>query len=243
MRTLLSIMLTSAAAVALPSIATAQTRKPAPKSVAKPVARPVAKPASKPAPVPRAAAAPTPAPAPAPAPAPVARAAASGDKPFDVGTNVVNLGIGLGNRYGYGTGFFGGNSSVFPAISVSYERGIMPLGPGVLGVGIFAGYQGASYSLGGDKWKYTDVIVTLRGAFHYPVLPQFDAYGGVGLGLRHAGVSSTGSGVYNFGESSFNELALGLFAGGRYYFTPRIGAFAELGYDQTYLKVGVAAKF
>lgn len=114
----------------------------------------------------------------------------------------------------------------------------------MLGVGVFAGYQGASYDLGGgDKWKYTDVIVTLRGAFHYPVLPQFDAYGGVGLGLRHAGVSYEGNTLYNTGAASANEVASGLFVGGRYYFTPMLGAFGELGYDQTYLKVGLSAKF
>lgn len=238
MRTLLSVFLTSASLAALPSVATAQTRKPALKPVARPVAKPAAKPAA--APVPRAATAPVAAPAPVPVPAPVAYV---GNKPFDVGTNVVNLGIGLGNRYGYGTGFLGGSSSVSPAISVSYERGIMPLGPGILGVGAFVGYQGASYDLGGDKWKYTDVIVTLRGAFHYPVLPQFDAYGGVGLGLRHAGVSFSGNTYYGFATASANEAALGLFAGGRYYFTPSIGAFAELGYDQTYLKAGLSVKF
>ena len=55
----------------------------------------------------------------------------------------------------------------------------------MLGVGVFAGYQGASYDLGsGDKLKYTDVIVTLRGTFHYPVTPDFDAYGGLGVGVR-----------------------------------------------------------
>jgi hypothetical protein len=161
-----------------------------------------------------------------------------------VGTNVVNLGIGLGNRYGYGTGFLGGSSSVSPALSVSYERGILPLGPGVLGVGAFVGYQGASYDLGsGDKWQYTDIIVTLRGAFHYPFLENLDAYGGVGVGLRHAGVSFEGSNVYDIGSTSGNEVAAGLFVGGRYFFTPGIGAFAELGYDQTYLKIGLSAKF
>jgi hypothetical protein len=162
-----------------------------------------------------------------------------------VGTNALNVGIGLGNRYGYGGGFFGGSSSVSPAISVSYERGIMPLGPGVLGVGAFVGYQGASYDLGGgDKWKYTDIIVTLRGTFHYPVSEKLDAYGGVGLGVRHAGVSFAGNNIYgSLGTASANDLAAGLFVGGRYFFTPGIGAFAELGYDQTYLKIGLAAKF
>jgi hypothetical protein len=151
----------------------------------------------------------------------------------------------VGSRYSYGAGFFGGSSSVSPALSLSYERGILPLGPGVLGVGGIVGYQGASYDLGGgDKWKYTDIVVMVRGAFHYPVSEKFDAYGGLGLGVRHAGVSFSGSSFYSaLGSASGNEFASGLFVGGRYFFTESIGAFAELGYDQTYLKVGLAAKF
>ena len=237
MRTLLSLLLASASVAALPATATAQTRKPAPKPVVRTAAKPAAKPAPAVAAVPKAASAP----APAPAAAPAGPAAASGDKPFDVGTNVVNLGIGLGSRSSYALGVFGGNSSVSPAVSVSFERGIIPLGPGVLGVGGIIGYQSASYEYSGFKDKYTDLIVMVRGAFHYPVTSQFDAYAGVGVGVRHLGYSSnyTGPG-YDYGSTGATS---GLFVGGRYYFTPSIGAFAELGYDQTYLKAGLAVKF
>ncbi|MGI4866934.1 MAG: hypothetical protein ACRYFZ_23650 [Janthinobacterium lividum] len=240
-------------AATLPLAAQAQTTKPtakpATKPVAKPAAKPTAKPVAKPAPVAKAPVTPPPAAPPTPAARPAAPTkastkASSKEEPFGVDDNALNLGIGLGNRYGYGTAFFGGSSSVSPAISLSYERGFMQLGPGVLGLGAFVGYQGASYDLGGgDKWKYTDLIVTLRGAFHYPVTPQFDAYGGVGLGVRHAGASYEGSGYGGVSSSSSNEFASGLFVGGRYFFTPSIGAFAELGYDQTFLKIGLSAKF
>ncbi|WP_310396402.1 hypothetical protein [Hymenobacter sp.] len=244
---------------ALPLTASlAQTRKPAPKPVAKTAAKPAAAPAAKPAatatPAARAAAQPAPTPAPAatsaaPASAAPAAKATSGAATgaFAVGTNAVNLGIGLGNRYAYGTGFGGGSSSVSPALSVSFERGIIPLGPGVLGVGVFAGYQGANYDFGGgDEWKYTDVIVTLRGAFHYPVTPEFDAYGGLGLGVRRLSSSWSGpaNSSYNLSDgAATTDAASGLFVGGRYFFAESIGAFAELGYDQTYLKVGLTAKF
>ena len=61
--------------------------------------------------------------------------------PFEVGTNVFNLDLDLdlGNRYG--AGLFRGNSSVSPTLSLSYERELLPLRPGVLGAGVFAGYQ------------------------------------------------------------------------------------------------------
>lgn len=246
MTNLVNLLLLGSCA-ALPLVGQAQTavRKSAPRAVAKP-ASPTAKPAAKPAPAvaTQPAAVAKPAPAPAVAPALAARAASPQAGPFGVGTSVVNLGIGLGNRYSYGTGFFGGSSSVTPAISLSYERGVLPLGPGVLGVGAFVGYQGASYDLGGgDKYKFTDLIVTVRGAFHYPVTPQFDAYGGLALGVRHAGVSFEGSSQYAYGASGASEFASGLFLGGRYFFSDKLGGFAELGYDQTFLKIGLAAKF
>ena len=166
----------------------------------------------------------------------------SGNNPFNVGTNAVNFGIGLGSRYSYALGGYGGNSSVSPAVSVSFERGILALGPGVLGVGGIIGYQSASYEYSGYKNKFTDLIVMVRGTFHYPVTPQFDAYAGAGIGVRHLGYSSDYAGPYLVDYGATKATA-GLFAGGRYYFTPSIGAFAELGYDQTYLKAGLAVKF
>ncbi|UOQ99429.1 hypothetical protein MUN81_08010 [Hymenobacter sp. 5317J-9] len=250
MKALFRFLLLAVCATTLAPAAQAQTRKPAAKPAVKPATKPAAKPAPKPATKP-ATVAPVRTAAPAPAPAPVAPPPSPATSestitgPFQVGTNMVNVGIGLGNRYNYGTGYFGGSSSVTPALSVSYERGILEVGPGVVGVGGFVGYQGATYDFGGnDRWKFTDIIVTLRGTFHYPVAEQFDAYGGVNLGMRHASASFEGSSIYgSLGSASANEVAAGLFVGGRYFFTPSIGAFAELGYDQTYLKIGVAAKF
>jgi hypothetical protein len=251
-RSLLVVACAAALPLATQAQATKPAAKPATKPVAKPAAKPAARPAAKPAPVVKAPVAPAPSPAasaptvPAarPSAAPAKASASTTTEPFGVGTNALNLGIGLGSRYGYGSGLLGGSSSVSPAISLSYERGFMPLGPGVLGLGAFVGYQGAKYDLGGgDKWKYTDLIVTLRGAFHYPVTPQFDAYGGLALGVRRAGVSFEGNSFAGIGSSSASELAAGLFVGGRYFFTPAIGAFAELGYDQSFLKLGLSAKF
>ena len=247
MQVIFRTLLVAACVAALPIASQAQTRKPAPKPAAKPAPNPAAKPVAKPAPAaPARTAAPAPAPAPSSAPAPARTAETTADVPFGVGTNAVNLGIGIGSRYGYGTGYsyLGGNSSVSPAISLSYERGIIPLGPGVLGVGGILAYQGASYEFGsGNKWKYTDIVVMVRGSSHYPVTKEFDAYGGVGIGVRNSRASFDGSGFAGFDSASATDVTSGLFVGGRYFFTESIGAFAELGYDQTYLKIGLSAKF
>jgi len=158
---------------------------------------------------------------------------------FHAGDNLVNLGIGLGSRYTY----VGSGVSATPAFSASYERGFRELGPGTLGLGAFVGYQSASSDFGSlGNYSFTDIIVGIRGAFHYPVSPQLDAYGGLGLGVRHAGVSFEGS-SYPGVAASATGLYSGLFLGGRYLFSDHLGAFAELGYDQTYLKAGLTVKF
>ena len=238
---LLGLTLGSAAAQTTTKTTVKTTTKPAAKAPATPPKTTTKTPTAKPVAAPRPAA---PAPAPAPAePAPRAtRAGRTG--PFEEGTNALNLGIGIGSVYSFGAGYFGGSSSVSPALSISYERGIRPIGPGVLGIGGFVGYQGASYDLGGgDKIKYSDILVTVRGAFHYPVTPEFDAYGGVGVGIRHGSTSYDGPFFEDFSSSSYNDFVTGVFVGGRYFFTDNIGAFGEVGYDQSFLKVGLTAKF
>ena len=163
--------------------------------------------------------------------------------PFLPGNQVLNLGIGVGSGNNYSINKTGGTASVSPAINLSYERGLLPIGPGVLGAGALIGYQGASYNLsGGERWKYTDVLLGIRGAFHYPVLPEFDAYAGLGVGLRYSRAAFEGS-TSAPGAGSSVKLAPGIFVGGRYFILSNLGVFAELGYDQTYLKVGITGKF
>ena len=234
MKTLTRFLLFAVVATALSAEAAYAQTRPVAKPVAKPAAKLAPKPVAKPAPrsVPAPAASPNPAPSPA-------RAAAAPGGTFDVGTSVVNLGLGLGTHYTYGIGT---GTSVSPAFSASFERGLVAVGPGIVGVGLFAGYQSASYEYLGYKDKFTDIIITARAAFHYPLLDKLDTYGGAGLGLRRVGFSPGFSGptTVDYGSTG---MVLGLFVGGRYYFTDSIGAFAELGYDQTFLKVGLAVKF
>ena len=60
---------------------------------------------------------------------------------FQVGTNAINVGVGLGGYYyGYDT------STQSPVFSVSYERGIWEMpGPGVISLGGYLGYKRFSY--------------------------------------------------------------------------------------------------
>jgi hypothetical protein len=45
------------------------------------------------------------------------------------------------------------------------------------------------------------------------------------------------------GSASGSQAELSGFVGARYFFTDKMGAFSELGYDMSYLKVGLSARF
>ena len=164
------------------------------------------------------------------------KAKSATDGPFGEGTNALNVGIGFGTTYGYA-----GGASASPAFSVSFEHGFKQLGPGVLGFGVLAGYQRASFDLIGSEFSSSDLVVSLRGAYHYPVTDAFDAYAGVGLGYRRISYDIDGAGS-SFVTDYSGVYSAG-FIGGRYFFSDALGAFAELGYDQAYLKVGLSLKF
>jgi hypothetical protein len=163
---------------------------------------------------------------------------------FDKGTLALNLGVGIGSGFSYG---FGSSLKGTPAISISAEKGIVDgIGPGVISVGALLGYQGFRYDYPGNTYKatWTHLVVLARGAYHYNfgLSPKLDTYGGVSVGLRHVSYKDT---YYDALSSTFGGTAAtaGIFVGGRYFFTNNIGAFAELGYDMSYLKFGLSAKF
>lgn len=172
---------------------------------------------------------------------------------YGIGTNAVNLGVGFGYSIRYYSGVYG-NSSATPVLSASFEHGMSTLGPGTLGVGAVLSYQGA-------KWDYTDgygdqyhetwktLFFGVRGTWHpdFLVTDKYDIYGGVQLGYYHYGYSYTATGPYvsgyNYSNPRNSTVGFGAFVGGRYYFTDNIGAFGEIGYDISYLKIGLSLKF
>jgi len=169
---------------------------------------------------------------------------------FNVGTSAINLGIGFGTAVGY----VGGASSGI-GISGSYEYGVAVLGPGKVGLGVIINYQGASYSSTdgvGDNYKETwnTTYFGVRGIYHPDFCngKNYDVYAGIQLGYVHYGYSETVSGPNSgYFQNSSGGLSSGVWpgivVGGRYYFTDNIGAFAEIGYDIDYLKIGLAFKF
>lgn len=160
---------------------------------------------------------------------------------FNKGDKVLNLGIGLGNALYSGSGY----TSKVPPLSASFEMGIKDHlfnDKSSLGVGGYFGYTSAKWEYYGYGWKYTDIIIGARGVFHYQLLNKFDTYAGVLLGYDIVSAKEIGDvpGSYNATESS---ARLDVFVGGRYYFTDRIAAMAEVGYGIAYLNLGLSVKF
>ncbi len=165
---------------------------------------------------------------------------------FGIGDKVVNLGLGIGRTFNAGGGF---NSGV-PPLSVSYEQGILDNiidEKGSIGVGGLLGFTsykwGYSGVYAGDYgWKYTDIVIAARGAFHYALVDKLDTYTGLLLGYRIASAKSYGSWEGRVNASSSGGVMLAWFAGGRYYFTDNIAGMAEIGYGLSYLTLGVSFK-
>ena len=157
---------------------------------------------------------------------------------FNVGTNVITAGVGVGGSYDVYS-----SASQSPGFSFTYERGIWDIGgPGVISLGGYLGFKTYkyNYSTSRSKWNYTTIGV--RGAYHFNGLEvdNLDVYGGVMLNYNilsydHDGINNSGSYSSGIGATPF--------VGGRWFFTDNFGAFAELSYGVAYFTAGVAFKF
>ncbi|WP_324672819.1 hypothetical protein [Hymenobacter sp. GOD-10R] len=227
--------------------ATAKPTSSGYKATAKPVVKPAAKatttaPASKPvAEVPTVAVETTRAATPTPE-LNVAKKAAATSQLFVKGSKALNLGVGLGLGYGYG---LSGLHST-PAMSASFEYGVSDnVGPGTIGVGGMVGYKSYGWKSGGYKGTWSNIMVSARGTYHYDVFenPKLDTYAGISLGIRHERYSDNAGTDMYYSKTSASYVTSGIFVGGRYYFSDKLGAFGEVGYDMSYLKLGLTARF
>lgn len=152
---------------------------------------------------------------------------------YEKGDKLLNLGLNLGGTYG------GGGAGV----GASFEAGVHDF----ISVGAQADFVTWNYGYFGYKWRYNFFTVAARGSYHFGkhfiTMDKLDLYAGPALGFRAASYSSPSgySGLYDnaYGSGVF----FGAFAGARYYFKPNMGAFAEVGYNASPLKVGITFKF
>ena len=135
---------------------------------------------------------------------------------FGKGDKMINLGLGLGSSFG---------SLSLPPISASFDYGVAD--------NLINGDNG-SISVGADKVTVSYAVLGARGAFHYQFAPKLDTYAGLMLGYNYVNWK-TG---YDASFYSYDSFGYNVFIGARYFFTDKIGAFAELGYGISYTTIG-----
>lgn len=152
----------------------------------------------------------------------------------DKGSKLLNVGVGVGG-YGFG-GYAGYGFSTGVAIGASFEAGVYKN----ITVGGFADYRRVGYVgiSGGTNYIY----IGARGSYHFNELlnlatDKADLYAGIGLGYLSAPVDA----AYYVGYSS-GKIILPIHLGGRYFFSDKVGGFAELASDVAPLKIGVTFK-
>ena len=159
---------------------------------------------------------------------------------FAKGDNLVNIGLGIGSPF-FGTGY---KASLPINPSISYERGITD----AISIGGQFSYARSKYEYdffgSGYSYKENAIYIGARGCYHFNELldldSKFDVYAGAGAGYVIVSISDN----QGYTGSAGSEAGFGVFAGGKYYFAPKVSVYAELGYQSlSVLNVGIAFKF
>lgn len=179
---------------------------------------------------------------------------------FEKGTSVVTAGIGLGSSWGFNGNYYNNKVVQTPAIVLQYEKGMWEIGDfGVVSMGGYFGYKSYRYEETTVNYSYkerlTYMVFGVRSAFHFTIIPveKLDVYAGIMLGYRHSAYkyeytpitnNSYWNNYYNNRSYSYpGSVRSDFYAGARYYFTDKFGAFGEFGYGGiSYLTVGLAFK-
>jgi len=170
----------------------------------------------------------------------IAIAAGANAQLFQEGSKMLHLGIGVGSPYVYS-----GSDLSIPPIHASFEYGIKEK----IGIGGLIGYTASEYNTtffsSSYSWKFSYLVIGARGAYHFLNNEKMDAYAGLMLAYNSASAkfeSSDPDLERLVSEPSVGGVTLGAFLGGRYMFNEKIGAFAELGYNISWLSVGLNVK-
>lgn len=165
---------------------------------------------------------------------------------FKNGDNLFQVGIGVGSPF-FGYGY---SSSLPFNPTISYEKGITDQ----ISAGGIISFASSKYQYNGfTVFKQSATYIGARGAYHvnqYLNLgDNVDLYGGVSLGVVIVNTTDEGTikdqqgNTLNFSQTG-SGVGFGLYAGGKYYFQPNFGVYAEVGYQSlSFLNLGVTFKF
>jgi hypothetical protein len=94
---------------------------------------------------------------------------------------------------------------------------------------------------GGYKQYQNNFYLGLRGTYHFTQLKvsdaKFDPYAGVMLGVK---ISHYGDTWFKYTRNNVT-VAKGIFVGARYVLDDRFSAFSELGYNISFISIGIMA--
>lgn len=150
---------------------------------------------------------------------------------YDQGQMDANVGIGLGATFGTG-------SVQLPPVSFSLDYGFNEN----ISIGGYLGYSSFKQEVMTWSWKYTYLIVGVRGAYHLALVDKLDTYGGIMLGYNIASAKFDGT-LTGMPEPKVGGIAYSGFVGARYHFGEKFGVFGELGYGISILNIGLTMKF
>lgn len=174
---------------------------------------------------------------------------------FDMGTNVISVGVGFGGGLG-SYSLPGWSTSSAVGYNISFEHGITSH----IGVGLTITYSSSSMTYNesmpsdsinyntnqfvqynttiSDKYTLSVLAFSARGYYHFATSAKFDPYAGIALGYMSVSSKFTetvtpasAGGVYTAPGLSLGSTAGGAFVGARYYFSDHIGVWLELEWD------------
>ncbi|MEM6843658.1 MAG: hypothetical protein AAF632_15630 [Bacteroidota bacterium] len=159
-----------------------------------------------------------------------------GDLAYDKGTNILNIGLGLGRgvrSYNRTLGFGWGYTGIGASLNASYEIGFHEY----FSAGVYGGIGRYGIVRG---WSATAIGAGVRGSFHYVALvnealdlgldeDRLDLYVSVVLGGEFISYNIADEFIDNQVGSDAG-VDFGTIIGGRYMFNDRFGVYSELGY-------------
>lgn len=172
---------------------------------------------------------------------------------FSEGDNSINVG------YGFVT-FLGSISENFDSYGDVQYKGMGPLYfkfehavTDHIGLGLNVAYATNEwvYNYQFDNSTYTETTkrstysVLARFNYHFGESEKFDPYFGMGLGFRQAKWTSEDSGPEGSGVElkSLMPFGMDLTLGARYFFTPNVALYAEVGAAKSVVQAGASFKF
>lgn len=139
---------------------------------------------------------------------------------MEKGTSIVSAGLGLssGSLPLYASYDYGVVDNLFESPNAAFS------------VGGMGGVVFAKGALG--------YVIGPRAAIHYHFIPELDTYFSLMLGAYGVHVTDKATNISTWSH----DFDWGTHLGARYFFTPKVGAFVELGYGYSIANLGISFK-